>query len=105
MNWKEFLKPEWKKFLIFGIIIFMILIFIGIPVSMETQCMAIGYPTGCPVYISVVPLNQFLECKKLEELKCGQFIAYEYFILELVIIYLLSCLIVWVNDKMKKKIC
>ena len=100
MTLKQFLKPDWRKIVVFLIIIFIILMFVGIPIYGETQCMIGAYPTECPVYISVVSINDFLECKEFG--KCGQFFAYEYFILELVISYLLSCLIIWFYERFRK---
>ena len=101
MDWKEFLKPDLRKILVF-VILSLILYFIPIDASYESWDVQ-GLPI--PAYI----------CYKGEELTpfvsfwlinmpmppCG--FIYQFLIIDLIFWYLLSCLIVWVYNKVKKK--
>lgn len=88
MNWKEFLKPDWRKIIAFIILgIFLLLISnqlgyceLGIPLSF-TSCTYYEYPVG-----------------GIRD----QFYVFP-FILNLIFWYLLSYLIVWIYDKVKKE--
>jgi hypothetical protein len=96
MDWKEFLKPDWTK-----VVVFVILIFItsSIPdLFIEGTDMRISYG---------FPFSFFIFGGRLE-LSPGQSIPfyfhYEAIIENIIIWYLLSCFIVWVFDKAKKRI-
>jgi len=74
MNWKEFLKPDWKKILI-AIILFAIDRFIY------------QYMTG--VVLNSNPLST-------SEVILNHIFAF-------IVFYLISCLIVWIYNKVRKK--
>jgi len=90
MDFKLFLKPDWKKLVIFFIIIF-------IDFSLITK----------PVSIEAYVFNPFLSFLRVPVV--GSFFWLKWFYksllytLDRVYWYLLSCLIVWVYDKRKKK--
>lgn len=93
MNWKEFLKPDWRKIVIF-VILFVMLIIIAnlyppklIPSWLENLNIIFYFP------------DFFI----FEILKLSISTVIFLFILDLIYWYLLSCLIVWVYDKVKKK--
>ena len=77
MNWKEFLKPNWKKIIIF-VIIFIITHTEEIPSVWKYvyQQVLINYGAISFTFILII---------------------------DALIIYFLSCLIVWIYDKVKKK--
>lgn len=89
MNLKKFLKPDWRKIVIF-LILFMSSSFI---IYFDTKFYFIGFPLAfyykhpsygrSPSWIEGFSLN--------------------YLLLDLILWYLLSCLIVWIYDKVKKK--
>jgi hypothetical protein len=86
MNWKEFLKPDWRK-----IVLTVILMFIPLPMYVDTFCSCYSPPCQCPKKIMFYPLLLSLGIGLLT------------LPIDLVISYLLSCLIVWIYDKRKKK--
>jgi len=84
MNWKEFLKPEWRKVILTAILFLLIL--------------WLGYP-------HFYPLDFYeMACVKIEGGGC--FPSFENpisFIIDVIIWYLLSCPMAWIYDKVKKK--
>jgi Sec-independent protein secretion pathway component TatC len=89
MNLKQFLKPDWRKIAVF-VILSIILFITPWP---EPGCCDFPYYQGflLPVYFqggfagfpkTFIPTN---------------------FVIDVIIWYLLSCLIVWIYDKVKKK--
>lgn len=98
MNWKEFLKPDFKRIVVF-IIIFIIFSFIPIWTTIRCftwECMP--GPTTSSFFDS------------LESMKNKEFFDFRYFtpwiilfFVSLILSYILSCFIVWVYDKVKKK--
>jgi len=95
MNWKGFLKPEWRNIVIF---VFLIIVTSSIP-NLFVEGADIGINYGFPF--------NFYGYGGGPELLPGQsiptYLRYEALIEDVVIWYLLSCLIVWVYDKVKKK--
>jgi len=82
MDLKKFLKPDWRKIVIF-VILFIIFSFLSLILSMIYICSP-SINIGCP------PLG----------IELGVFILL--FIISFFISYLLSCLIIWIYDKVKK---
>jgi membrane-bound ClpP family serine protease len=97
MNWKEFLKPDWKKIILTIIILsiqFIFLLQVFLPYNFLFMIWIIF--GGYLLFI----LNALL-CSSSENLcLLGVIIT---FILSAIFWYLFSCLIAWVYDKMKKK--
>ena len=95
MKLKEILKPDWRKiiaFVILGIISYFIIQSGG-----ETR-ESIGFPLpylvrGCP---GAPPINYI-------ENFCTEEIFYPFIVIDIISWYLLSYLIIWVYDKVKKK--
>ena len=114
MSIKQFLKPEQRKIAIFFAIIIlefvMILIFLysfsysAASDPYEECCLGHPYTTYCSEYWNMTEEKCSVE-------KVSREIEYNYrritfiliLILVLIINYLISCLIVWIYDKMKKK--
>jgi len=97
MNWKEFLKPDWRKIVVF-VILFILSSFIS--AYFNTIYSAIGF---CSSIKAGFPLAFNTEISGIE---CGgdssNFDIFS-FILDIIFWYLLSCLIVWIYDKFRKK--
>jgi hypothetical protein len=120
MNIKQFLKPDWRKIVITLILTFLAtyLFWLGwqVPGSMILNSEARSADC-CHIIITNQTEGLPEVCKNFNETYCIQFLAdfekriqsqeiikYTPFIIEsLVISYLLSCLIVWLYDKIRKK--
>ena len=90
MNWKEFLKPDWKK--IVGVVILSALI--PIPVS---SCFCAGWDCICVIGQSLINIL----ITSPHQLLYGYY--FPFIIILILFYYLLSCLIVWIYDKVRKK--
>lgn len=91
MNWKEFLKPDFKKIIIFAIII--ILLFL-LSITIYRSYPSTGYPL--PIQ-KVVSLGEPGRPVMLTA-------EYDYIniLINLVIWYLISCVIIFIYNKYKK---
>jgi hypothetical protein len=111
MNWKEFLKPDWRKIVITVII----LLFIPLPIwsNMDVSIyyshhnLPIGSPLPSFENLPVGPIINVLIASD-EFYNIGSFYSdiLEYPLLligAVVISYLLFCLIVWIYEKYSKK--
>jgi len=103
MNWEKFLKPDWQKIVIFGI--FFILIFF-IPFN----CHYIALPTPVGVEGGSVNFCTSIYQYDMESVICclrpisAVIETLSYQLIPIIIFsYLLSCLIVWIYDKVKKR--
>jgi len=98
MNFKQFLKPDWRKIVIF-IIIFIFFSFAPIWITIHCYTWECGPgPTTSSFFNS------------LESMANKEFFDFGYFnpwisifFGSIAISYLLSCLIAWIYDKVKKK--
>ena len=108
MNWKKFLKPDWRKIVVFVIIFTLI-------------CLGFLNSYFCP-HIMGGPLIIEKNSRILYDSFCsstnflGAFVTYLYnlnsfsniinlsisIIVSLIILYIISCLIVWIYDKFRK---
>jgi hypothetical protein len=98
MNWKEFLKPNWIKIVIFLIIF---IAFSLMPIWTTIRCSAwecMPGPTTSSFFDSVESM------KNKEFYDFGYFTSWiSIFFGFLIISYLLSCIIILIYDKVKKK--
>ena len=94
MNWKQFLKPDWKKIVIF--VVFFILMYIWAyncgDIRSSALCEARGFPLIYWNYHTISKMPPKTETN----------LFYFELIVDLIIWYLLSCLIAWIYDKLKK---
>lgn len=92
-NLKKFLKPDWKKILIFVFLLVIAVIIIPIMnARFGLYTISIGFPLP------------FYSCTFLVELgSLCSFAGYTYTIIDILIWYVLSCLIVWIYDMLRKK--
>lgn len=90
MNWKQFLKPDWRKIII-------VLIFLIAPTHREVIF-------GSDVYLLGVPLP----CLSVSWSFVGNRIdglhtIPIFLLIDIAIGYLIGCFIIWIYDKVKKK--
>jgi hypothetical protein len=122
MNWKKFLKPDWGKILVF-VIIFLIVFLYGlslsnlypcaIPTCPSSQWIRLPWNHGCEkcyltisdyingiIYYLAFPTNliDYIFTKPQNFL-----ISIFLIIIQFFYYYILSCFIVWVYDKFRKK--
>jgi hypothetical protein len=110
MNWKQFLKPDWRKIVIFFIILFLELQLLGIifryppEPPIQSFCCQDFKKTGImPDYCKEINLT-VEGCLKYENIrKTEAFYNLLILIFDIVIVYIISCFIVWVYDKVKKR--
>jgi len=104
MIFKQFLKPDWRKLLILLVLVSLITIIF------QEHLMG-GWDTQVTIYF-IIPFPSIehrvvgcdfptapLECKPESSFN----INYSFLLVDLVFWYLISCLIVWVYDKRRKK--
>jgi hypothetical protein len=101
MDWKEFLKPTWKK-----VILTIFLILFGIfgssfiPLSIELP----GRSVPVSFVILFWPSFIFNPCSRNEYMfPFCEIVGIGYFIAPVIYLYLLSCFIIWIYNKVKKK--
>jgi hypothetical protein len=99
MNWKKFLKPDWRKIVIF-IIIFILLFFIPILPTSTVLPTPVGAKGGSGIVwksiYSEISTGYGMLIKRIFYMKIP-------IIISLIISYLLSCLIVLIYDEVRKK--
>jgi Sec-independent protein secretion pathway component TatC len=97
MKWRELLKPDWRKVIIFILFLipFSLMFFISNQgeENLVDKCMYYTIPLSCPSWQGCMEEHYFM-CSIL---------LMAFFITPLIILYIFSCLIVWIYDKRKKK--
>jgi len=95
MKLKQFLKPDWRKIVVFAIIFIItyILVYDCGDILSSALCEARGFPMTCWSRHTVSKMPPRME----------DVISYFGLITDLIIWYLLSCLIVWIYDKFRKR--
>jgi hypothetical protein len=99
MNWKKFLKQDWRKIVIFVVILFfslILFIFLNLTGGLPPTDEQIAQRNLISSILMIInwPLNIIGE---------NSIINLILLVLDFVWIYLLSCLIVWIYDKLKKR--
>jgi hypothetical protein len=97
MTLKQLLKPDWRKIVIFAILC-IIFSLINTGISGELIIPIIGLPL--PFYYCMLGGVVILPNKP--EAICS--FNYSYLIIDIIIWYLFSCLMVWIYDKYFKKV-
>ena len=118
MTLKQFLKPDWRKIALTIIIFSIISYFVTFPLMEKPPCMISRCPTA---YVSRQTLPQHVCGVCIEDVKSNDYLigtiiylaspslltynlgTFDFFVLEFIFWYLLSCLIVWIYDKFRKK--
>jgi hypothetical protein len=101
MNWKEFLKPSKKKIAIFIVTIILSFLYRTPPYD---SLLIFTYILNLPILFLDYLSNIFNIFGNLPSEKFEILVTLIFFILTFFYWYLLSCLIVWIYDKLKKKI-
>jgi glucan phosphoethanolaminetransferase (alkaline phosphatase superfamily) len=92
MKIKQFLKPDWRK-----IVVFVILFILGIGISiLSNSCL------GCYNVSIGLPLGFYEEIFWPHGMEKTNFLMLN-FIIDIVILYFFSCLIIWIYDKFRKR--
>ncbi len=98
INLKQFLKPDWRK-----IVVFVVLSIISSIYPMTFSVGELYFPyrgLPLPVYACIEGFSDVnLQTPPMRPCE----IFYQFLIINLIISYLLSCLIVWIYDKLRKK--
>ena len=113
MNWKQFLKPDWKKIIIFLVLICYFYFMLNSP---STYCVGAGIPPKIVCSSNIEMIRQstfsFFEYSQhpsyfdltLEKQKTYNLIINLGLLVLLPLVsYILSCLIVWIYDNFRKK--
>ena len=95
MNWKQFLKPNRRKIIV-GLLFFVL-------ISLSLPTYSFKAPTyGIPLefyYVGHNPSSTFCQLPPCPE----PWFNFPNLLIDLVFWYILSCLIVWIYDKFRKK--
>jgi len=94
---KQFLKPDWRKVVIFAVAFIIQFLIVLVWMSSCGECSSdFGLPlvfytrAGCSMGIRGI--------------QCGKdFYSLNYFVIDIIFWYLLSCIIIWIYDKFRKK--
>ena len=106
MNWKEFLKPNWKKI----IMLVVFLVFFSFAGSRYPFWSALCDPCGCFNNLGY-PLSFYEESAigaefGLDRFSCGTRVTnynVGFLVFDIFVWYLISCLIVWAYFKIREK--
>jgi hypothetical protein len=91
MNLKKFLKPDWRKILIFLVMVFLTFLTGKVEPIYESTKFELGYPTFLIKWTHRMPPSTSYEWNFVN------------LFINAIIWYFLSCLIIWIYDKLKKK--
>jgi len=95
MEWKEFLKPDWRKILIFVVLMGVLnYLIISTTVILDARIL-VGIPFG------FWPIGSFMMWPDATTPPTVEF-SWINFIIDVIFWYLLSCLIIWTYYKVKK---
>ena len=105
MNWKEFLKPTLIKVILFLILFIPTSLFLTRSTSKSTW--SVGFPFG--IYSCIVgdnsPMCSISPSYEFMNFNLSNYAGWmlEGLLLNIIIWYLVSCLIIWIFNKSKKK--
>jgi hypothetical protein len=93
VNWKKFLKPDWKKIVVF-VVIFGLVGFLVWP--------SFIWATDTPTSIGF-PFTFYVPEFRWGPVYSPARFSVSFLTLDIIFGYLISCLIIWIYDKRKKK--
>jgi hypothetical protein len=96
MDWKKFLKQDWRK-----IVVFVVLFIISVPIPSMFNLFS-NFETRYPVYAFGVPFG-FFYISPVVELAPEIYFDFIGLFGNIIIWYVLSCFIVRIYDKLKKR--
>jgi len=103
MNWKQFLKPDWRKITIFVIIILPSII-VEACVNNLLSCQLISASFGYVLVLFTLLVFPIFLLFKIIGIPYQAFLPWVLvLIINLLYEYILSCLIIWIYDKFRKK--
>ncbi len=101
MTLKQFLKPDWRK-IVLEILMFLILL-VYISPCFDECCLEsplLNCPClNCPFYACFSPM---LDIEYVFKVPFFNFLPI-FLVVMIIVLYILSCLMVWIYDKVKKK--
>jgi len=121
MNFKQILKPDWRKILIFIVISILISLFPIYPCELEIHGVvslpAFGvYPRTklVPIFIGILSsivgedILSYQECGLSDETwwtscKCNFLFSLPFSLIVIIVSYLLSCFLIWIYEKYRSK--
>jgi sterol desaturase/sphingolipid hydroxylase (fatty acid hydroxylase superfamily) len=93
MNWKEFLKPDWRKTTLFVVITFII------PLVGMFAMLPIFVWLALPVFLPVFSIAGITEGGPLYSLT-----GLLFSVIIWIVYYIFSCFVIWIYDKYLKKV-
>jgi hypothetical protein len=100
MNWHKFLKPDWKKVIIISIGTFMFLLFQIHPDSVDASGNgASPFLDILATFLFIVPL--YISSLFIKNQGIGSSVLI--WILTLIFLYVVSCVVVYIDNNRKKK--
>jgi len=95
MSSKQFLKPEWKKIAVFIVLLIIFLVIYKYKLPLMRGELPYPFPAkGLPLPIYI---------KGSEEMEGSEKLLKVFLIIDFIFWYLISCLIIWIYDKLTKK--
>ena len=95
MNPKQFLKPDWRKIVMFIILSIIFLVIYKYKLSLMVGELPLLFPAkGLPLLI-------YIGCP--EKMECPEKLLKVFLMIDLIFWYFISCLIILIYNKLKKK--
>ncbi len=102
MNFKQFLKPNWRKIVVFFCIIFFVTTITSILPHMENNPYTFIF-----IFIlipgTITSVIGHFNVLGMDNLVVSSLINSTVLLIDILWFYILSCLIIWIYDKVKKK--
>ena len=101
MNLKQFLKPDWRKIVMFIVLLIIFLVIYKYKLSLMTGELPFSFPVKglpLPIYIGC---PEKMECP--ERTEGFEKLLKVFLIIDLFFWYFISCFIIWIYKKVKKK--
>jgi hypothetical protein len=102
MNLKQFLKPDWRKIVVFIVLLIIFLVIYKYKLSLMAGELPSSFPAKglpLPIYIGC---PEKMECP--EKTEGSEKLLKLFLIINLIFWYFTSCFIIWIYDKVKKKV-
>jgi len=106
MNWKEFLKPDWRRVLVFILYPPLLFLLQGLIISFTySKIEQLNFATLIAKIIGVPIINfeTLLSFSTIQQYQLNLIFSSMFFILDQVYRYFFACLIIWVYNKIKKR--
>jgi len=95
MNPKQFLKPDWRKIVMFIILSIIFLVIYKYKLSLMVGELPLLFPA------KGLPLPIYIGCP--EKMECPEKLLKVLLMIDLIFWYFISCFIIWIYDKVREK--